>query len=292
MNRKTVLISGASSGIGQGTARVMAAQGWDMVITYNRNREGAESTKQEVEALGRTCHILEAHLENPDAPEQMVRQAQKLLGHLDAYVCNAGRDARNSILTTDRAGMQRILDTNFLGYLLSAGAAARAMIADGICGSIVFVTSTRAVSPHPDDFLYGGIKAAIERAARSMALELSAYGIRVNCCAPGATRVRPTQSLAVEPGTLVNGKPYYPIEDVIPLGRMGAPEDPGRAIAYLCAADSGYVTGTTLTVDGGLSLPGMPEWSAPCVWMSPDWVCANRQKMVELYPETSSRHPE
>lgn len=287
MNGKTVLISGGSSGIGRGTALVMAEQGWDIAVTYNRNREGAEETQRAVQALGCACHIIEAHLEAPDAPERMVSEARELLGRLDAYVCNAGRDARNSILTTDRAGMQRILDTNFLGYLLSAGAAARAMVADGVRGSIVFVTSTRAVSPHPDDFLYGGVKAAIERAARSMALELSAYGIRVNCCAPGATRVRPSQSLEVKPGTLINGRPYYPIEDVIPLGRMGAPEDPGRAVAYLCGEDSGYVTGTTLTVDGGLSLPGMPEWSAPCEWMSPEWVAANRKRMTEIYPEAA-----
>ena len=268
---KKVLVSGGSSGIGQGIAIHMASLGWEVAFTWNSHPEGAEATRRQIEDAGGTCHVLEAHLEQEGAPERMVREARGQLGGLDALVCNAGRDGRHSILTASREEMQRLFSSNYLNYMLSAGEAARIMLREGTPGSIVFITSTRAVSPHPDDFLYGGLKAAVERAALSMALDLAGHGIRVNCVAPGATRVRDWQQPDVRPGGLVNGHPYWPIEDTIPLGRMGLPADVAQAVAFLCGEQSSYMTGTVLRVDGGLSLPGMPEWSAPCQWLNPDW---------------------
>lgn len=281
---KKALVSGGSSGIGQGIAIALAAGGWEVAVTWNRNAEGALQTKRTIEEKGGVCHIVEAHLERPEAPEKMVRDACRLLGGLDAYVCNAGRDARSSILTATREQIQNILDTNFLGYMLSAGEAARHMVRHGVSGSIVFITSTRAISPHPDDFLYGGIKAAVERACKSLALDLSPYGIRVNCIAPGATLVRPWQQHDVKPGELVNGQPWYPIEDLIPLHRMGVPADVAAAAVYLCGEQSSYITGVSLPIDGGLSLPGMPEWFAPCEWTAPGWTHRHRAEMDRVYP--------
>ena len=282
---KKVLVSGGSSGIGQGIAIHMARRGWEVAFTYATHPEGAEETRRQIEAAGGKCRVLEAHLENAGAPERMVREARKALGGLDAFVCNAGRDGRHSILTATRGDMQRLVDNNFLNYMLSAGEAARTMLRDRTGGSIVFITSTRASSPHPDDFLYGGLKAAVERAAQSMALELACHGIRVNCIAPGATRVRPWQHHDVKPGELVNGHPYWPIEDTIPLGRMGQPLDVANAAEFLCGEQSAYITGTTLRVDGGLSLPGMPEWSAPCEWMNPQW----KARVLESLEEAAER---
>ena len=281
---KKVLVSGGSSGSGRGIAVYMASQGWEVAFTYNRNAEGAQKTREIIESAGGTCHVIEAHLQNEGAPEAMVREAVAQLGGLDAYVCNAGRDGRHSILSATRAEIQGILDTNFLGYMLSAGEAARYMVRSGVKGSIVFITSTRAESAHPDDFLYGGIKAAVERASRSMALDLSRFGIRVNCVAPGATRVREMPKVE-KPGDLVNGRPYWPIEDTIPLGRMGEPRDVAQAAAYLCGDESSYVTGSTIRVDGGLVLPGMPEWWAPCRWMNDAWRERSDRKMDEDFPE-------
>ena len=282
---KKVLVSGGSSGIGRGIALYMAQQGWEVTFTYHSHAGGAEETRGMIESSGGTCHVLEAHLEQEGAPEAMVRQAIQLMGGLDAYVCNAGRDGRHSILSTTRSELQSILDTNYLGYMLSAGEAARHMVRRGVKGSIVFITSTRARSAHPDDFLYGGIKAAVERSAESMALDLSRYGIRVNCVAPGATRVRDFQHQNVKPGDLVNGRPYWPIEDTIPLGRMGQPRDVAQAVHYLCGDDSSYVTGTVLRVDGGLVLPGMPEWWAPCQWLNEAWRDRAVEKMDQDFPE-------
>ncbi len=279
---KAAVITGGSSGIGQGCALVLAEQGYDVAITYSRNADGAEETRRQVEALGRRCFVYPANLQDKGVAEGIVRQARKDMGRLDLLISNAGRDARNSILTATREDLQYIVDTNFIGYLMAAGEAARIMVRDGTQGSILFVTSTRGESAHPDDFVYGGIKAAINRAAQSLALELSAYGIRVNCIAPGATRVRkgnpPPEAKA---GDIVRGRPFYPIEDSIPLGRMGVPRDTGELAAFLSSDRGSYITGTVIRVDGGLTLPGQPEWFAPSVWLDKAWAQRHRDAAME-----------
>lgn len=283
---KAAVITGGSSGIGQGCALVLAEQGYDVAITYSRNREGAEATKAQVEKLHRRCFVYAASLEEKDVAEKVVRQARSDLGRLDLLISNAGRDTRNSILTAIREDLQYIVDTNFIGYLMAAGEAARIMVRDGTKGSILFVTSTRGESAHPDDFIYGGIKAAINRAAQSLALDLSGYGIRVNCIAPGATRVRPdSPPPGAKSGDIVGGRPFYPIEDSIPLGRMGDPRDTGELAAFLASDKGSYITGTVIRVDGGLTLPGQPEWFAPSVWMDKDWARRHRDAAMEKKEE-------
>lgn len=279
---KAALITGGSSGIGQGCALVLAEQGYDVAITFSRNREGAEATREQVEKLGRRCFVYSASLQDKGVAEDVVMKARRDLGQLDLLINNAGRDARNSILTATREDLQYIVDTNFIGYLMAAGEAARIMVRDGTRGSILFVTSTRGESAHPDDFVYGGIKAAINRAAQSLALELSAYGIRVNCIAPGATRVRPNNPPPdAKAGDIIKGRPYYPIEDSIPLGRMGVPRDTGELAAFLASDKGSYITGTVIRVDGGLTLPGQPEWFAPSVWLDKAWAKRHKDAAME-----------
>lgn len=283
---KAAIVTGGSSGIGQGTALVLAEHGYDVAISYSRHPEGAEATRGQIEKLGRRCLIYHAALEEKDVAENLVRKARKDLGRLDLMVNNAGRDTRNSILTATRENLQYIVDTNFIGYLMAAGEAARIMVRDGTHGSIHFITSTRGESAHPDDFVYGGIKAAINRAAQSMALELSPYGIRVNCIAPGATRVRPDNPPPdAKAGDIVRGRTFYPIEDSIPLGRMGDPRDTGELVAFLASDKGSYITGTVIRVDGGLTLPGLPEWFAPAVWMDKGWAERNKQAVLEQTEE-------
>lgn len=282
-NRLKALVTGASNGIGQGTAIVLAEHGYDVAITYNRNDKGAQDTKVQIEAMGRRCFIYQASLEVEGVAEETVRRAHAEMGGLTLFVNNAGRDMRNSVLTTTRDEIRYLLETNFYAYCLAAGEAARCMVRDGTRGSIIFVTSTRGESAHPDDFLYGGLKAAINRAAQSMALDLSPYGIRVNCVAPGATRVRPPKLPEdFVPGTPVDGKPYYPLDIYIPSGRMGTPRENGELIAFLAGERCTYITGTVIRVDGGLALPGLAEGYAPTAWIDPHWVARQREKMDEM----------
>ena len=184
---KCAMITGAGRHIGQGIAIVLAEQGYDIAATYATSAEGAMETKKKVEALGRRCFIIEAHLETSDGPDLAVKKAYESLGRLDVMVCNAGKDMRNSVLTSTAEDYDYLYTNSLRNYFLCVGAASRYMVKDKIAGSIIMITSTRAVSAHPEDFYYGSLKAAMERACKSMALDLSAYDIRVNCVAPGAT---------------------------------------------------------------------------------------------------------
>ena len=267
---RAALVTGGSSGIGQGIAIVLAEHGYDIAITYGKNAEGGEKTKKQIEALGRRCFLYQASLERPEVPAQIVDQAHRDLGRLDVLVNNAGRDSRNSVLTATAEDIHYIMDVNFRGYCLAAGAAARHFVRDKIPGNIVFITSSRGDRAYPEDFLYGGIKAAIKRACESMALDLAPYGIRGNCVAPGATQGRDSwPKPKVKPGK--EERKFYPLEDMIPLKRMGTPRDNGELIAFLVSDKASYITGVSIRVDGGLILPGPPEGWGPAVWYNEEW---------------------
>ncbi|MCL2100029.1 MAG: SDR family oxidoreductase, partial [Oscillospiraceae bacterium] len=254
---KCAMVTGGSRHIGQGIAVVLAEHGYDLAITYASSPDGALNTKKQVEALGRRCFIYEAHLEKPEVPEKIVTQARAELGRLDVMVCNAGRDTRNSVLTASAEDLDFLYANNLRNYFLCTGAAARHMVKDKTEGSIILITSVRAQLAHPDDFHYGGIKAAMERACKSMALDLSAYNIRVNCVAPGAIW-RPDKE-----GNLPD-TPF--LRESVPLHRTGYVRDIGEAAAFLAGDKSAYITGVTLTVDGGLSLPGLLEQREAIPW--------------------------
>ena len=270
---KCAMVTGASSNIGQGIAIVLAEYGYDLAITYASNEDGARDTQRQIEALGRRCFVYEAHLELPDAPEKAVNRAARDLGRLDVMVCNAGRDMRNSVLTTTAEELDFLYTNNLRNYFLCVGAAARHMVHDGIEGSILMIGSVRGRLPHPDDFYYGAIKAAMERACKSMALDLSAHNIRVNCIAPGAIW---------KPGK--DGKPRTSAftEESIPLHRTGKAREIGEAAAFLAGEKAAYITGITLLVDGGLSLPGLWEQPDAIPWKSPLWTPKQREKAMEM----------
>jgi len=258
-SNKCAIITGGSRHIGQGIAIVLAEYGYDIAITYATSPDGAIETQKQVEALGRRCFIYEAHLEKPEVPEKVINQARADLGRLDVMICNAGKDTRNSVLTVTAEDLDNLYANNLRNYFLCAGAAARHMVNDKTEGSIIMITSVRAQLPHPDDFYYGGIKAAMDRACKSMALDLSAYNIRVNCIAPGAVW-KPDKD---------GNYPDTPfLRESIPLHRSGYVRDIGEAAAFLAGERSAYITGITLLVDGGLSLPGLWEQREAIPW---DW---------------------
>jgi glucose 1-dehydrogenase len=257
---KCAVVTGASSGIGQGIAIVLARHGYDVAITYGQNPDGARSTQAQIQALGRRCFYYQADMNDADAPARVVNQAHRDLGRIDTLVCNAGRTRHYSVLDVTAAQLDDLYQLNYRSYVLCAGAAARHMVADKIEGSIFFITSSRGARAYPEDFHYGGLKSALQRACESMALDLSPYKIRVNCVAPGATRVR----------ELPAGQSDYPWVDFIPLGRSGTPQENGELIAFLASENATYITGVTVRVDGGLILPGFHEgWDNR--WLNPEW---------------------
>jgi glucose 1-dehydrogenase len=246
---KTVLITGASRGIGRGIALVLAEEGYDMGISYATKKEEAEDVAHRIEKeYRRKCIVYKSDFRDLAAPARLVDSVIKELGHLDALVNNAAMFMTGSIMDTETKDIVALINVNFISPLLVTQAAARHMVPLGIKGSIVNITSTRAERAYPGDFFYGGAKAGLSRATRSIALDLAPYKIRVNCVAPGSTRVREGSD-----------EHYEKFGRKIPLGRMGTPLDIARAVSWLLSEKASYITGITIRVDGGLILPGMPE---------------------------------
>ncbi|HIS93727.1 MAG TPA: SDR family oxidoreductase [Candidatus Alectryocaccomicrobium excrementavium] len=252
--RKIALVTGGSSGIGMGIALELAGKGYDIAFTYRKNAGGASAVQAQIEALGAQCCAYQISLEALEGCAALVDRVRADFGRIDAMVCNAASDRRMSILTATPEDLISGASQLYAAQMLLAGAAARHMVKDGVHGAILFITSVHGQMPTTNDFLYGGMKAAIERSCQSLALELSPYRIRVNCIAPGAINVR----------HLDDAQRKYPYSTMVPLGRWGVEADIGHAAAFLLSDAADYITGETLRVDGGFALPGVPEgWAEP-----------------------------
>ena len=279
---KTALVTGGSHNIGQQIAIVLARHGYDVAITYNNRKEGALDTQREIESLGRKCFVYQASLQQPEVPQQIVDRAHKDLGHLDLMVCNAANGGfRGSILTATPEKLDEAYNLNYRNYLLCAAASARHMVADRIPGNIIFITSIRAQRSFPDDYMYGGFKAGIERATESLALDLSQYGIRVNCVAPGC----------IWPQSSVDWAPEF-VDQSIPLKRVGTPEEVGELVAFVASDKASYLTGISIRQDGGLVLPGMMECPTPTVWLNKEWHEKEYKEAMEMVEKSKAQTKE
>jgi glucose 1-dehydrogenase len=246
---KKALVTGASRGIGKGIALVLAEQGYDLAITYRSGKEEAEEVAHIIEKEhGRKCFTLYAELSDEETAKDLVGKAVEALGSLDLLVNNAGLTIRSKLAEMDVEDINYLLNLNFRTPILTMRAAARYMMDHKIQGNMINIASTRGLRAYPDDAIYGGTKAALIRATESVALECSTHGIRVNCIAPGATRVRDG-----------NEEFHQKLGNKIPLKRFGTPTDIGQAVAWLASDQASYITGETIKIDGGLILPGMPE---------------------------------
>jgi glucose 1-dehydrogenase len=247
---KTAIVTGASRGIGRGIAMVLAEKGYDVMLGHlNEPNEAEEAAAQIRERFGRKAATFQADLRDTTMLAPLVDAARRELGPIGLLVNNAGICIRDRVITDfSQEKIDTMTAVNFRAPLLLSGIAAKHMIEDRVCGNIIFISSSRAQRAYPKDGVYGGLKAALERAATSIALELAPHGIRVNAIAPGATVIRNP-----------NDDYHRQLSRKIPLGRMGMPEDIGEAVAWLSSDAAAYITGITLRIDGGLILPGMPE---------------------------------
>jgi glucose 1-dehydrogenase len=251
---KVALVTGGSRGIGKGVALVLADAGYDVAITYTGKKELAETVAAQILQKGRRATVIQGELTLEETPQRIVDSCLHELGRIDVLVNNAGRTIFGNILKIDLASINLLINLDFKSYVLLTQAAARHMVEAKIPGNIVNITSTRGQRSYPGDGVYGGLKAALARATQSFALDLAPYGIRVNSVAPGCT-----PHGAFKSGDK-NRDAYEDFRQRIPLKRFGTGEDIGNAVAWLVSDHASYITGQTLNVDGGLILPGMPEF--------------------------------
>ncbi len=273
---KKALITGGSRGIGKGIALALAKEGYDLAITYATKEDAARALSEHIQSTyGVKCCYYQAHMEVPGEGEQLFAKAVADLGGLDVLVNNAGLTICEPIQSLTEEKLDHLLNLDFRSFVLMMRNATRYMIDHKIRGSIINITSSRGERAYPECGVYCGLKAGLNHAIKAFALDVSAYGIRINNVAPGATRVRTKEELAqMETGTDADyfwrdeyadkSKPiqsdfWDELGQAIPLCRAGTPEDIGNAVAFLASDKASYITGITLRIDGGLILPGMPE---------------------------------
>ncbi len=249
--RKKAFITGGSHGIGKGIATVLAKNGYDIAVTYNTRKEGAESLSKIVSEFGAKCFYYQASLEKNGVAREVTAKAIEDLGGIDLLVCNAGYTIFTDVLTLKDEEMDFLFNLNYKSYMNCAHVAANYMVDNKVQGNIIYISSTRGIRSYPDDCVYGGLKAALNRSVEAMALELAPHGIRVNSVAPGATATadNPTMELLT----------YFDWMKKIPLGRSGTATEVGELVHFLASDSAKYMTGNTVKIDGGLILSGMLE---------------------------------
>lgn len=254
------LVTGGNSGIGEGVARALAAAGAAVVVNYVSGPETAERIVEEVRAAGADAMALRADVSEEEEVRAMFQEIVRAWGTIDILVSNAGlqRDAVITEMTLEQ--WRTVLGVNLTGAFLCAREAARAMIRRGprpdvsrATGKILFISSVHERIPWAGHVNYAASKGGMMMLMRSLAQELAPHRIRVNSIAPGAIRTPINRSAWETPEALAA------LLRLIPYGRIGLPEDIGKAAVWLASDDADYVHGQTLFVDGGMTL--YPEFA-------------------------------
>ena len=233
------LVTGASGGIGGAIARALHAQGATVLLAGTR-----EAALNSLAAeLGERAQILTADLSQPDEPERLIKEAEVALGQIDILVNNAGITRDGLVMRMRDEDWHAVLEVNLTAGFRLIRAALRGMLRRRH-GRIISITSVVGVAGNPGQANYAASKAAIIGMSKSIAGEVAARGITVNCIAPGFIATAMTDKLTDDQrarGTAA-----------IPMSRFGTPDEIGAAAVYLSSTEAGYVTGQTLHVNGGM----------------------------------------
>lgn len=226
---KTAIVTGAAGGIGSSICRRLELEGYRVVridvagpdIDLALDITDAAAVDTAIAALG-------------DAPSVVVN--------------NAGIVRFGPLLTMSHADFRSVVDVNLIGTFNVARAAAVRMIADGVAGTIINITSMNGVAPGPNGGSYGATKSAVALLTQQMAIEWGAQGIRVNAIAPGLINAGMGAPIYADPQARAAR------EGAVPLGRLGSGDDIANVVAFLCSPDASYITGQNLLVDGGVTM--------------------------------------
>lgn len=246
--RRALITGAGSDGIGRATALAMARAGADVALHHVAGQESrVGETAAEIRALGRRAETIAADFARPEAARGAVREAEARLGPLDVLVCAAAILLRKPALETTDGDWSAVHAVNLQAYFACAQEAARGMAERGD-GRIVMISSVNQWTPNVGLVAYASAKAGVMQLARSLALELAPSGVRVNLVAPGTIETDFNRAALADPAWRRQKM------DLIPMRRIGMPEDVAAAALFLASDAARYVTGTTITVDGGLEL--------------------------------------
>lgn len=250
LDQQVALITGASSGIGAGAAKALAAAGAAVVINYHSQAEPAEELARQINAEGGRAIAIGADVSKEEDVERLFAQTLEAFGSLDILVANSGMQKDAKAVDMTLADWNQVIGVNLTGQFLCARAALRIFNRQGIregvsraAGKIIHMSSVHQRIPWAGHVNYAASKGGVDMLMQTLAQEVSHQRIRINGIAPGAIRTDINRNANEEQ-----------LLKLIPYGRVGEVEDIANAVVFLASDASDYIVGTTLFIDGGMSL--------------------------------------
>lgn len=251
---QTAIVTGSSSGIGQGIAIALAKEGANVVINYHSDQDGAEATQKAIQEANVKSIIVQANVGDEKDVLKMFDVAQKEFGGIDILVNNSGVESDKRLTEMTLEDWEKVMNINVTGYFLCAREAARVFIKQGLkniskaAGKMIFTSSVHDRIPWAGHSNYVASKGAVKMFMESIAQELAPQKIRVNSISPGAIRTPINKAAWGTPEGMRD------LLEKIPYQRIGEVEDIGKLAVFLASDDSDYITGTTIYCDGGMTL--------------------------------------
>lgn len=240
---KTAIVTGSSRGIGKDIALALAGAGAKVVINYLENEKSARKVLKEIEALGGVALAIKADVSSVSEAELLVEEAVQFFGRLDILVNNAGINRDGLLLRMSDEDWETVLRTNLTGVFNCARAALKPMLKQR-AGRIINISSVVGLVGNAGQTNYAAAKAGVIGLTKSLAKEVASRNILVNAVAPGFIETEMTAALPA--------KAREELMKTIPLGRFGSAEDVAGVVLFLASPAAGYITGQTITVDGGM----------------------------------------
>jgi len=238
--KKVAIITGASRGIGRAAAVELARAGYFIVINYKENEQAAFETLRLVEEVGGAGETCRFDVVDPDQTKENIEAIIERHGPIYVLVNNAGINADGLFLMLGEKEWDNVINTTLKGFYNMTKPVLRNMIRNKR-GSIVSVSSVSGLMPNRGQTNYSAAKAGLIGASRSLAAEVARFGVKVNVVAPGLIETDMTKDI-----------PLAEIKKVIPMARVGKPEEVARVIRFLCSDDASYITGQTIAINGGM----------------------------------------
>ena len=243
---KVAIVTGASSGIGQGIAKRLGCEGAKVIVDYVGTPEGAEETERAIEQAGGEGEIVKADVTNMEDVKNLVNAAWDKFGAADILVNNAGMEKRSDFWDTPEEDYDKVMAVNLRGPFFLTQAFVRRLREAKKPGRVVNISSVHEDMVFPGFATYCCSKGGMRMLMRDLAVELGSLSITVNNVAPGAIAT-PINKALLEDKPKLNA-----LIANIPLGRMGTVDDVAGLVAFLASDDAAYITGSTFVVDGGL----------------------------------------
>ena len=238
--QEIAVVTGGSKGIGRAICVELAQEGYYVVVNYMGDKNGAEQTLTQVEEQGGQGEICQFDIRDREAVEQIIEDIAQRLGSIDVLVNNAGIIADGLFMMMSPENWHSVIDTSLNGFYNMTRPVLEKMVRKRK-GSIISISSASSLVPNRGQANYAAAKAGLNAASRTVATEVARLGIRVNVVAPGLIET-----------DMIQEAPKDLIKSMIPMARIGKPEEVAKVVGFLCSDAASYLTGQVISVNGGM----------------------------------------